>query len=654
MLHTDFPHARIMIFGYRSDWKGRQASDVTSAEVANRLLDSLRRARKEFQHRPIIFVAHCVGGLVLARALVNAYNDELHCNRWRRIYSSTLGIVFMGTPFRGAHGALANGEIFASAQKQMERLDDEHERREALVTKRILEILAPGNEGLFSLMSDFMSIRIDLSPQMLCLYETQPARVWKIININRDKEVLVPRDCATLDRVDSLLMGTDHFSLNKFKGRTEEYRLLVSRLKHFVSEESYGVYYSERRFKMMRLNPLFANTDLDVYDRITAPGADLGFKYYSRSARTLQSQLTLKRYSHSDHYGSDHHARMRYMNVQMQVERQQPVYFMDAVGRVTPFHLEFIRSLEAFITVLKENLRDYGPAAQMIEQGEFALFDAGTGRDIDLTRKWDTTFRPGQAIAMCMVFRRVGKPGNLCPSCKTDCPGSLKTHVQCFICGVIFRTMDSTLPIERVSLTSLSDKYSVGALWPEPWSREEFERPDSLGTIIYQHDQGVNEVISLFRNIRIMASPAIKQSLRVWCSVEAWKAGKRSGWCFVESDDMISLETQEVEGLVLFMRQLSPKDDFVWHYDSSPPMFSWREYRDLGSWRFKFKSREDLQIIWDSIRCRPDLRIDSTMRKHHVPVFPDVYAAPLHGTEGVNWALDSGNEDRWLGGPWRF
>lgn len=30
----------------------------------------------------------------------------------------------------------------------------------------------------------------------------------------------------------------------------------------------------------------------------------------------------------------------------MQVERQQPVYFLDALGRVTPFHLEFIRSAE--------------------------------------------------------------------------------------------------------------------------------------------------------------------------------------------------------------------------------------------------------------------------------------------------------------------
>ncbi len=29
-----------------------------------------------------------------------------------------------------------------------------------------------------------------------------------------------------------------------------------------------------------------------------------------------------------------------------QVERQQPVYLMDALGKIAPFHLEFVRSTE--------------------------------------------------------------------------------------------------------------------------------------------------------------------------------------------------------------------------------------------------------------------------------------------------------------------
>jgi hypothetical protein len=35
-----------------------------------------------------------------------------------------------------------------------------------------------------------------------------------------------------------------------------------------------------------------------------------------------------------------------------QVERQQPVYLIDALGKASPFHLEFVRSAEVCICPL--------------------------------------------------------------------------------------------------------------------------------------------------------------------------------------------------------------------------------------------------------------------------------------------------------------
>lgn len=93
----------------------------------------------------------------------------------------------MGVPFRGAHGALANGQILSAAQRQIDSLENENERREAHIIKRILEILRPGNEVLFSLMTDFLAIDHELMPQMVCCYETQCSNVWKIVNMNREK-----------------------------------------------------------------------------------------------------------------------------------------------------------------------------------------------------------------------------------------------------------------------------------------------------------------------------------------------------------------------------------------------------------------------------------------------------------------------------------
>jgi hypothetical protein len=50
------------------------------------------------------------------------------------------------------------------------------------------------------------------------------------------------------------------------------------------------------------------------------------------------------------------------MRIPCQVDRQQSVYLIDALGRHQPFHLEFILSAEAFIAVLKANFKNIGPA----------------------------------------------------------------------------------------------------------------------------------------------------------------------------------------------------------------------------------------------------------------------------------------------------
>ena len=59
-----------------------------------------------------------------------------------------------------------------------------------------------------------------------------------------------------------------------------------------------------------------------------------------------------------------------------QVLLQQPVILLDAFGKVAPFHLEFIDSSEAFLSVLKirfrkEGARPYG--LQKLEKGEFSI-----------------------------------------------------------------------------------------------------------------------------------------------------------------------------------------------------------------------------------------------------------------------------------------
>ena len=107
-----------------------------------------------------------------------------------------------------------------------------------------------------------------------------------------------------------------------------------------------------------------------------------------------------------------------------QIERQQPVLFLDACGRLSPIHLEFINSAEAFLAVLKTRFKDYG--LQMIEREQFALEESQTKRAVDLRRPWHQCFLPGQKIDMSMIFTqsmiftRAETPGSTCPGCQCE------------------------------------------------------------------------------------------------------------------------------------------------------------------------------------------------------------------------------------------
>ena len=98
-LPQDLPGARIYTYGYPSHLLfSRSKAEIR--DYAMKLLVCLNSARGGQEKRPIIFIAHSLGGIVCKQALILAYRNTIYS----KILESTIGIFFFGTPHRGARG----------------------------------------------------------------------------------------------------------------------------------------------------------------------------------------------------------------------------------------------------------------------------------------------------------------------------------------------------------------------------------------------------------------------------------------------------------------------------------------------------------------------------------------------------------------------
>lgn len=147
LLPLRLSRARILTYGYDA-YVVRMS--VASANRLNdhamNLLTKLTTDRQlnNASSRPLIFVAHSLGGLVCKEAiLLSRNNPEPHLCR---VFDCTKGVIFMGTPHKGAW--MANwAKIPASAIGLAKSTN-----------KSLLEILETNNQYLESIQSRFMAM----------------------------------------------------------------------------------------------------------------------------------------------------------------------------------------------------------------------------------------------------------------------------------------------------------------------------------------------------------------------------------------------------------------------------------------------------------------------------------------------------------------
>ncbi|KAI1167164.1 Alpha/Beta hydrolase protein [Nemania serpens] len=107
LLPGDLPKARILTFGYDADvTKLNLENEITRGTIETHAADLCERlvglrAKTDSSDRPLVFIAHSLGGLVCAQAMVKGSVGDSAGNSFI-IASNTRGMVFLGTPFHGS------------------------------------------------------------------------------------------------------------------------------------------------------------------------------------------------------------------------------------------------------------------------------------------------------------------------------------------------------------------------------------------------------------------------------------------------------------------------------------------------------------------------------------------------------------------------
>ena len=217
MLPVKVTNARIMVFEYESQWFGRGSINQRLSSVADQLVQALYKQRSRGAKRPIVFVCHCLGGIVVEKAMVTA---KLRQSDYPNIFMSVVGCVFLGTPFRGTKST-NKGTLLAQMAETVGLGAD----------SGLVRVLEETSEILKDLLSDFSAIAKESNMHIFCFFEQHASDLINLVfkgSYLKHKEMIVEEDSAHIDGYQTGALASDHFGLNKFTGPKDGRYISVS------------------------------------------------------------------------------------------------------------------------------------------------------------------------------------------------------------------------------------------------------------------------------------------------------------------------------------------------------------------------------------------------------------------------------------------
>ncbi|KAK4220778.1 hypothetical protein QBC38DRAFT_449744 [Podospora fimiseda] len=234
MLPAALPTARIFTYGWNANYFA-DAPVQTLLGHANTLLGLIAKNR-HLQTRPIIFVASCFGGLIMAEAINRAVQEG---SPYRYILLSTVGIVFFATPFHGSDAAKqARWQVLVSGimgEQTSDQVIQDLEQKHDFVRQRLQK---------FTEIANAEAVRLPFS----CFFETRKTEmlrhilspVWaKRLATDVTHKILVTECSACLYGFPRQGLDVIHSGMNKFRGpECSNFKLVKDAVKQFAGNAS--------------------------------------------------------------------------------------------------------------------------------------------------------------------------------------------------------------------------------------------------------------------------------------------------------------------------------------------------------------------------------------------------------------------------------
>ncbi|KAL7782793.1 hypothetical protein V8C37DRAFT_397655 [Trichoderma ceciliae] len=224
-LPKSISNARILTYGYDTMLYGSQ-SETSILELSRRLLESIKTIRpKNMRTRPLIFIAHSFGGLVVKEALVQASEGS---EEDQTVYRSCYSLLFFGVPNRGLDNRSLMSMVKGQPNESLVRDLSESSRFLSLLHERFNDCFSFADSKIICVNETKYTRTVEWCPDTGTWERTGP----KVMMVGHTSATNTSRTEKIYDR---LSIDADHSELVKFGDISNpDYSIIESRIRNLV------------------------------------------------------------------------------------------------------------------------------------------------------------------------------------------------------------------------------------------------------------------------------------------------------------------------------------------------------------------------------------------------------------------------------------